>query len=210
MTSLRRFSTSYLQSDRRKVLIPYCEHDSSDAVLNQFVNDKTLLPTDSICLVNVVTPGLLSQLTAYSIVHGAAPVSTTMELTCASQPNPRMEFMVSRAEDMLEKVAQRLRNTGLNVRTVVLEGEPRCAIMNIAQEFRPDIIICTAGKTGRFKKLFKSSISQYLMKNVKKSNVIIISPDNQAEVVSTHHSSAVEQDSVPADLSTRKHKMEMV
>lgn len=110
MTALRRFSTTYLQSGRRKVLIPYCEHDDSDVVLNQLVEDKTLLPTDSICLVNVVSPGLLSQLTAYSIVHGSAPVSTNMELTCASQPNPRMEFLVSRAEDMLEKVAQRLRN----------------------------------------------------------------------------------------------------
>lgn len=175
MTDLRRFSTTYLQSGRRKVLVPYCEHDNSDAVLNQCVDDKTLLPTDSICLVNVVTPGLLSQLTAYNLMQGASPVSTAMDFTCTAQPNPHREFMVARAEDMLENVAQRLRNKDvsfrsnyeyckkkthllmsaivqLNVRTVVLEGEPRSAIMNLAHEFKPDIIICTTGKAGRIKK----------------------------------------------------------
>jgi hypothetical protein len=109
MTTLRRFSTAYLQSGRRKVLIPYCPHDNSDVVLNQCIEDKTLVPTDSICLVNVVTPSILSQLTAYSIVHGTVPVSTTMDIAYSTQPDPRREFLLATAEDMLEKVAQWLR-----------------------------------------------------------------------------------------------------
>ncbi|CAO3662409.1 unnamed protein product [Umbelopsis vinacea] len=161
MTDLRRFSTTYLQSGRRKVLVPYCEHDNSDAVLNQCVDDKTLLPTDSICLVNVVTPGLLSQLTAYNLMQGASPVSTAMDFTCTAQPNPHREFMVARAEDMLENVAQRLRN------------------------------------------------KDHLKKNVKKSDVIIISPDNRREVVSTDHFAGIEEEPLPNDLSTGSHEREM-
>jgi hypothetical protein len=109
MTTLRRFSTAYLQNGRRKVLIPYCPNDNSDLVLTRCVEDKTLIPTDSICLVNVVTPTLLSQLTAYSIVHGTVPVSTTMDLAYAQQPDHRRQFLVSNAEDMLERVAHKLR-----------------------------------------------------------------------------------------------------
>jgi hypothetical protein len=82
------------------------------------MEDRTLLPTDSICLVNVVTPSVLSQLTAYSIMHGTAPVTTTTEFTYAAQRDPQREFLVSRAEDILEKVAQRLRQKNVSHKTL--------------------------------------------------------------------------------------------
>ncbi|KAH8551218.1 hypothetical protein BGW37DRAFT_495256 [Umbelopsis sp. PMI_123] len=202
MTTLRRFSTAYLQSGRRKILIPYCEHDNSDVVIQQCIEDNTLLPTDSICLVNVVCPSLLSQLTAYSIMHGATPVSTTVDLTYAAQRDPQMEFLVSKAEDMLEKVAQRLRLHDLNVRTVVLEGDIRSSILNLTEEFRPDIIILTTGHTGKLKKLFTASISKHLQKNAKKSQVFIISPDKEREVMTTDQFTGTQEEHDSNDLNT--------
>ncbi|CAO3658457.1 unnamed protein product [Umbelopsis ramanniana] len=202
MTTLRRFSTAYLQSGRRKILIPYCEQDNSDLVLNQCMEDRTLLPTDSICLVNVVTPSVLSQLTAYSIMHGTAPVTTTTEFTYAAQRDPQREFLVSRAEEVLEKVAQRLRQKNLSVRTVVLEGEIRTSIMNLAEEFKPDIIILTTGSTGKLKKMFTASISKHLKKNAKKSEIFIISPENEREVMVTDQFSGIEEEVGSNDLNT--------
>ncbi|KAI9288509.1 hypothetical protein BC943DRAFT_357378 [Umbelopsis sp. AD052] len=200
MTTLRRFSTAYLQSGRRKILIPYCERDNSDLVLNQCMEDNTLLPTDSICLVNVVTPSVLSQLTPYSIMHGATPVSTTTEFTYAAQRDPQRDFLVFRAEETLEKVAQRLRHKNLSVRTVVLEGEIRTSIMNLAEEFKPDIIILTTGSTGKLKKLFTASISKHLKKNAKKSEIFIISPENEREVMVTDQFSGIEEEVGSNDL----------
>lgn len=115
MATLRRFSTAYLQNGRRKVLIPYCPNDNSDLVLTRCVEDKTLIPTDSICLVNVVTPTFLSQWTTYNITHGVAPISTTMDLAYAQQPDHRRQFLLSNAEDMLEHVAHKLRLKNVSV-----------------------------------------------------------------------------------------------
>lgn len=84
------------------------------------MEDRTLLPTDSICLVNVVTPSVLSQLTAYSIMHGSTPVTTNTEFTYAAQHDPQREFLISRAEDILEKAAQRLRQKDVSHKTCAL------------------------------------------------------------------------------------------
>ncbi|KAG2184520.1 hypothetical protein INT43_000429 [Umbelopsis isabellina] len=204
MTTLRRFSTAYLQNGRRKVLIPYCPNDNSDLVLTRCVEDNTLIPSDSICLVNVVTPSFLSQWTTYSMSHGVAPISTTMDLVYAQQPDLRRQFLLSNAEDMLERVAHKLRLKDLNVRTVVLEGDIRSSMVNLAQEFKPDIILCTTNKASKIKKLFSTSVSGHLRKNAKKSEVIIINPDDyEREVLTTDHFDVIaEEDFVPSDLAT--------
>ena len=50
-------------------------------------------------------------------MHGTAPVTTTTEFTYAAQRDPQREFLVSRAEEILEKVAQRLRQKNVSHKT---------------------------------------------------------------------------------------------
>lgn len=73
------------------------------------------------------------------------------------------EEVKQRAEEMVERVAERLRGCGLPVETVVRDGDPRKVIVDEAKDWSADLIVVGSHGYTALKRMLLGSVAQAIL-----------------------------------------------
>src|SRR5262249_37723834 len=94
-------------------------------------------------------------------------IATTEEMVEAVERQRRKE-----AEALLEKARETLAATGRRVTTVIIEGDPATAILDLAAEHEADLIIAGARGDSLVRRLTMGSVAERLLKAARCSVLI--------------------------------------
>jgi nucleotide-binding universal stress UspA family protein len=126
------------------------------------VYKRILLPLDGSSLAEKALPHALAQAECFAaelillrVVEPILPTETVVPREAIRRAEERTKAL---AQDYLERVAAQVRERGIPVQTVTIEGFPRKQIVQFAEENQIDLIVlCTRGRSG---------ISRWLMGSV--------------------------------------------
>lgn len=142
--------------------------------------EKVVSPTGELVLLSVVD---VPDFPIYAAYPMAVPSPKTDYTTIVND-------MIDVAKDYLDEVANRLRLSGLRVKTVVKIGEPASGIIEEAKELNVDaVVMSTHGRSGLSRWLF-GSITQKVL-NVMPCPVIVVPGKTEAIVNSDAEESEV-------------------
>jgi len=94
----------------------------------------------------------------------------------APEMGVRLQELIKQAKDTTERAAQVLRAAGFKVNVRVVENEIRTAILDVAAEWRADLIVLGShGKKG-LRKFLLGSVAEYVARHAACSVLIVRTP----------------------------------
>jgi nucleotide-binding universal stress UspA family protein len=147
---------------------------------------KILVALDDSPFSRTITTRLIEQLkpagTEVRLLHVIEPPPIKAEEAAAAPQYP--EFMAARrqlrehADRLLREAAARLREAGIHATDVVQEGDPRTAILDEAESWKPDLIVMGShGRTG-VRRWLMGSVSEAVARHAACSVQIVRPPAN--------------------------------
>jgi len=114
---------------------------------------RILLPLDGSPLAEQALPHAIAQAECFGaqlvllrVVEPILPTETVVPAEAIRRTEERAKAL---SQEYLERVAARVRERGIPVQTVTIEGFPRLQIVQFAETNRIDlIVICTRGRSG--------------------------------------------------------------
>ncbi len=146
---------------------------------------KILLPIDdsdiSEAAIRAVKTYARSQDSQVRVLHVIEPMPAGYDpQTMGPVADPAMVVVLdeqkSDAEELVRRAAQELKSAGLDVRTAVETGDAKHAILNVAAEWHPDLIV--VGSHGRkgLDRLLLGSVSEAIARRAACSVLIVKIP----------------------------------
>jgi len=117
--------------------------------------------------------------TEVKVLHVVEPPSLLMGREMGGY-DPEFEMvwkaLREQAKDLVEKAAEKLRGAKVNVSTELVEGDPKSQIIDIANEWRADMIVLGShGRTG-LDRFLMGSVSQAVVRHAHCSVEIVRTP----------------------------------
>jgi nucleotide-binding universal stress UspA family protein len=110
------------------------------------------------------------------VLHVVEPASALIERGMAAyQPDLRMIWREQRraAQALVTKVADRLRSKGLNAKTLVMQGEPRIKIVDVASKWNADLIVLGSHGRKGLERLLMGSVSDAVVRHAPCSVLVV-------------------------------------
>lgn len=121
-----------------------------------------------------------SQNTEVRVLHVVEPIAIAMPPLMAEGYAPELDDVrkeqIKQARELVAKAAEKLRTAGFKVDTAVFEGHIRAEIIDIAEEWRADLIVLGSHGRKGMDRFLLGSVSEFVARHAKCSVEIVRIP----------------------------------
>jgi len=99
------------------------------------------------------------------VVHVLQPIAVSAPPQMASGYTPELAAQAKEAENLVERIVQKLRGAGFRVEGQVVKGDVREAIVDLAKEWQADLIVAGShGRTG-LRRFLLGSVAEFVARH---------------------------------------------